>query len=137
MGGKGVEDLVRRALQGQLYRKDGPVYYAARGPWRVESEAGAGGLHHTQRLIHYGTKMLEWRLDTRHAIAGHTMPATVTGWWIGHGSVSDQTGVNAALRALGSSMRYSRDTRGGGPRVNPYRIASGMARLTNITPPVY
>lgn len=28
--------------------------------------------------------------------------------WTGHGSTSDQTGVNAALLVLGSPMRYSR-----------------------------
>lgn len=73
--------------------------------------------------------MLRWR---------YTDPIIIEGWWVGWGSVSDQTGVNAALRALGSPMRYSRDRSGGGPRVNPsFRVPGAMAKLSPITPPVY
>jgi hypothetical protein len=135
MAGKGVEELVRRALQGSLHRKDGPVYYAQQGPWRVESEPSPSSSIITQRLLHYGTKMLEWRITLTHG--GHAA-ANITGWWIGHGSVSDQTGVNAALKVLGSTLRYHRDRSGGGPRVNPFRVSAGVARsLTSITPPTY
>lgn len=98
------------------------------GPWRVTRTGLTGG-----SLYHYGTKMLEWIWDAREA--------QITGWWVGHGSVSDQQGVNAALSALGSPMRYYRDTRGGGPRVNPasYRVSASVGRsmLSAITPPEY
>lgn len=117
MAGKGVQNLIYRANEAVIgggsggLRKDGPVRFKKVGPWRVEVEGSTG------RLFHYGTKMLEWRYDLTKLPAG----ITITGTWTGWGSVSDQTGVNAALRALGSTMRYARDTRGGGPRVNPRR----------------
>jgi len=116
MAGKGVRRLVKLAHTGnrQEYRN---------GPWRVTRTGLAGGA-----LYHYGTKMLEWVWDEREA--------QITGWWVGHGSVSDQTGVNAALDALGSPLRYHRDARGGGPRVNPFRAGVG-AGIRAQTPPVY
>ena len=81
-------------------------------------------------LYHYGTRMLEWSY--------RGTDIAITGWWPGWGSVSDQQGVNAALHALGSNKRYSRDKRGGGPRVNPYRVSASVGRGLNvITPPVY
>lgn len=84
-------------------------------------------------LHHYGTKMLEWAYHPNQ----HPR-VVITGWWVGHGSVSDQGGVNAALDALGSTLRYHRDARGGGPRVNPFRVSVAAARgLRPITPPVY
>lgn len=97
------------------------------GPWRVIRTGLTGGA-----LFHYGTKMLEWVWDDRSA--------KITGWWAGWGSMSDQQGVNAALDALGSTLRYYRDTRGGGPRVNPasYRVSATVGRMVNaITPPDY
>ena len=111
------------------------------GPWHVTVEGhnlggGYESITATVALYHYSTKMLEW----------HYKPSTgdvqITGWWIGHGSVSDQQGVNAALSALGSNKRYSRDARGGGPRVNPgYRISASVGRaassISSITPPEY
>src|SRR5574342_1160750 len=118
-----VSRLVKQALNampGQSKREWGSR------PWKVRIETWDG--HGVAALYHYGTKMLEFTLE---------YPSQILGWWAGWGSVSDQQGVNAALSALGSNMRYSRDARGGGPRVNPFRVAAGMARLTNITPPVY
>lgn len=75
-----------------------------RGPWWVKA-IGAQAI-----LGHYATEMLAFDLR-----------GNVTVLSVGHGSVSDQSGINAALWALGSSMRYSRDIRGGGPRVNRRR----------------
>src|SRR3954454_7829454 len=74
------------------------------GAWHVE----ANGTH--RRLWHYGTLMLHWSIlrDGRTHIID---------WSEGHGSVSDQGGMNTAFRALGVPYRYSRDARGGGPRV--------------------
>lgn len=118
-----VQRLIKSAHMGQRSRY-------SNGPWAVTRTGLTGGA-----LYHYGTKMLEWQWDEREA--------QITGWWIGHGSVSDQQGVNAALSALGSPMRYYRDTRGGGPRVNPtsYRMSSMVGRaassISAITPPDY
>jgi hypothetical protein len=113
-------------------RSDGPAKYAKEGKWKVELEGNIG------RLYHYGTKMLEWRYGRR------TLPMSIeiTGWWVGWGSASDQEGVNAALRALGSEKHYYRDARGGGPRVNPgYRVSASVGRaassISSITPPEY
>jgi hypothetical protein len=75
------------------------------GPWAVVLH----GDHATLR--HYATDML-W-------FTRMTDPPHVNVLSTGHGSVSDQAGVNAALQALGSSKRFSRDRRGGGSRINP------------------
>lgn len=131
--GVGVQRIVRKVMEGNRgLRKDGPVFYAKSGPWRAEIEPGTfGGRADKYRLIHYGTTMLEWEIDNRGV-------TTITGTWTGWGSVSDQTGVNAALRVLGSSMRYSRDARGGGPRINPRFMAPGaMMKFTPHTAPTY
>ena len=105
----GVGKLVHRATaafrEGRSLRR-GQVSY---GPWRVELHGGTG------KLFHYGTQMLEWKYKDYHG------NVEITGTWTGWGSTSDQQGVNAALYALGSPMRYSRDKRGGGPRINPRR----------------
>lgn len=113
-------------------RKDGSVYVAKTGPWRVEMAWGTGGA--VAALYHYGTRMLEW------SYSGTDIK--ITGWWVGHGSVSDQQGVNAALHELGAPQRYYRDIRGGGPRVNPgYRLSASVSRaassISSITPPEY
>lgn len=131
--GVGVERLVRKVMEGNRgLRKDGPVFYAKTGPWRTEIEPGTfGGKSDKYRLIHYSTTMLEWEVSNMGVI-------TITGTWTGHGSVSDQQGVNAALRALGSRMRYSRDRSGGGPRVNPsFRVPGAMMKFAPITSPTY
>jgi hypothetical protein len=97
-------------------RRDGPVNYLKSGPWRVESKQDeVPGRYFLQSLWHYSTEMLRWSYDFTSG------QVTIIGTWTGHGSVSDQTGVNSALWALGSSLRYSRDQRGGGPRINPRR----------------
>lgn len=36
---------------------------------------------------------------------------------VGHGSVSDQQGMNQVFRQLGLPLYYRRDSRGGGPRI--------------------
>ena len=129
MAGKGVREIVRKVMEGSAYlRKDGPTFYAKSGPWKAEIDASDRN-RIVYALYHYGTKMLEWKIDDRNQVV-------ITGWWKGWGSVSDQTGVNAALHELGSPMRYSRDKRGGGARVNPYRVGS-TAVLRVATPPTY
>ena len=54
------------------------------------------------RLLHYTTDMLAWTYRPS------TGEIRITGTWTGHGSTSDQTGVNSALMALGSPLRFSR-----------------------------
>jgi hypothetical protein len=135
MAAKGVREMIRRINEGAAggyggLRKDGPARYTKVGPWRAELEG------HTGRLFHYGTKMLEW---TYQLHAGDSpMTITVTETWTGHGSVSDQTGVNGALDALGSRLHYYRDSRGGGPRINPsFRVGSMVGTLRSISPAQY
>lgn len=82
------------------------------GAWRVARVVNSEGnalLDDVFQLWHYNTCMLEWH----ESDMGATLTCTDTGW----GSVSDQNGVNKALRALGMNMRYFRDARGGGPRI--------------------
>lgn len=110
MAGKGVSRIVHGSVS------TGKGYTT--GPWRTSVSRGPVG-DEIQALHHYGTKMLEWTLVRN--IHGVPSEPKITGTWTGWGSVSDQTGVNAALRTLGSNLRYSRDTKGGGPRVNPRR----------------
>ena len=131
MAGKGVRTIVKKALT--MHRR---AYTS--GPWKVTVEGHELGgtysnIHATMTLFHYGTKMLEWKY------VPSTGQATITGTWTGWGSVSDQTGVNAALSELGSPMRYSRDTRGGGPRVNTHRqlnasVTAGGRPISSISP---
>jgi hypothetical protein len=118
MAGKGVRELVRRAMSGGKT--------VGHRPWSVQVERSAErGMVFTLR--HYGTNMLQWDLNK-----------DILGTWTGWGSVSDQTGVNAALDAIGSNLRYSRDTRGGGPRINPFRVGSMVGgMLRSASPAVY
>lgn len=116
--GKGVRDMIHHA------RRTGRS--GKRGPWRVEVDGHAGISY--GYLIHYGTRMLKWRWE----------PLEILESWTGYGSVSDQTGVNAALDALGSRLHYSRDARGGGPRINPFRVGSMVGgMLRSASPAVY
>lgn len=122
VAGKLVRRITQSVTQGTRgLRRDGPVYYAQSGPWKVTIDANLDG-----ELLHYETKMLAWRYEPRTDGSVHV---NVTGTWTGYGSVSDQTGVNAALWALGSPLRYSRDARGGGPRVNPLPLSTAPGGL--------
>lgn len=73
--------------------------------WTVESKTE--GIF---ELRHYGTLMLEWR---EQDVYGRELLYAGTG----HGSVSDQGGMNQAFRALKLPYRFDRDYRGGGPRI--------------------
>lgn len=82
------------------------------GAWRIArvvNREGSALMDDVFQLWHYGTCMLEWH----ESEMGCTLTHTDTGW----GSVSDQNGVNKALRVLGINMRYHRDMRGGGARI--------------------
>lgn len=72
--------------------------------WRVVNEQGACSLYH------YSTRMLTWN-------SLNPNDESLLGWSIGWGSVSDQNGMNTAFKVLGIPYRYSRDNRGGGPRI--------------------
>lgn len=87
------------------------------GAWRVTrvvNSEGSALIDDVFQLWHYGTCMLEWH----ESEMGATLTRVNTGW----GSVSDQNGVNKALRVLGMNMRYRRDARGGGPRVERIKV---------------
>src|SRR5262245_26306208 len=75
------------------------------GAWRMETDG------FVRRLYHYRTLMLEYRIVRTRDGYGHS----VIHMSEGHGSVSDQGGMNTAFRALGLPYRFDRDQRGGGP----------------------
>lgn len=84
---------------------EGQELSASGGRWGAKDFAAGGGRYRI--VAHYDTAMLEWLADS-----------TVVSYYnLGHGSVSDQDGVNKIARAAGLPIRYYRDTRGGGPRI--------------------
>ena len=74
------------------------------GSWRLERTSNDEYV-----LVHYATPMLSWY--------DHPDGVVITGYSVGHGSVSDQGGMNVAFRVLGVPYRYYRDWHGGGPRI--------------------
>src|SRR5215831_6983031 len=72
------------------------------GSWRVEpcidSDPFVGSEY---ELWHYGVRMLVWRHSIRYGNEALDMS-------IGHGSVSDQGGMNTAFRVLGLPYYFSR-----------------------------
>lgn len=77
--------------------------------WRVERRGDIA------ILVHYSTAMLRW--DVRAPATSYTVLS------IGHGSVSDQNGVNTFFRLFDVPCRFDRDQRGGGPRVTSLEVA--------------
>jgi hypothetical protein len=93
------------------------------GAWRVERRPDdADPFPGALELWHYSTRMLLWR-DGPDGV-------DVLDWSLGHGSVSDQRGMNTAFAELDLSYRYDRDERGGGPRLTELdeRPSEGRAR---------
>jgi hypothetical protein len=130
MAGKGVQGIIKKAhAYADRHGVIRPIAFTS-GPWKVYGTTGGSASAYTMSLFHYSTEMLRWRYSYP------SREVQIIGTWTGWGSVSDQTGVNAALSALGSTMRYSRDIRGGGPRINPYAMRAGGG-IRPQTPPVY
>lgn len=73
--------------------------------WRVADVNGA------RELWHYSTLMLRWN-------PANPADPEVLDYSTGHGSVSDQGGMNTAFTLLGLPLRMDRDIRGGGPRIS-------------------
>ncbi len=69
--------------------------------WRVERGTTPDGVLATCSLYHYSTRMLVWREDV-------PADSAVLDWSLGHGSVSDQNGMNTAFRVLALPYYYSR-----------------------------
>lgn len=78
------------------------------GSWQVDILIRTPPVY---QLWHYTTLMLSW-YDKSDGTS------VMIGFSLGHGSVSDQGGMNIAFRELGLSYRYDRDYRGGGPRIS-------------------
>ena len=113
------------------------------GPWEVVSTGhNLGGTYDRvwahMTLHHYGTKMLEWNYYPA------AKRVEMLGTWTGIGSTSDQTGVNSALMALGSPLRYSRvgvrkkvggrltDVDPSAARINPPTFYQAVALLRHV-----
>ena len=92
---------------GQIVR-DRKGRAGSNGSWRIEH-----GLNDNVELWHYSTLMLSW-IDTSHG-------ACVTYISTGHGSVSDQGGMNQAFRLLNLPYRF---VRAGGAVVVDYTDGS-------------
>lgn len=65
-------------------------------------------------VYHYSTCMLGFPIDYEGNFTGEWDLVNVN---LGHGSVSDQNGMNQLFSRAGIPMRYRRDSRGGGPRI--------------------
>ena len=86
-----IRELVHRANCGK---------FGVCGPWRTEENVTyfLSGPMRTARLYHYSTLMLEWDLKN----GGYVYMSE------GHGSVSDQNGMNTAFKVLGFPLYFSR-----------------------------
>lgn len=73
----------------------------SKGSWRLEKGESDPFAGPEWELWHYSTLMLRW---TDHFGGGVTIRYTSTG----HGSVSDQGGMNTAFKALGVPYRFDR-----------------------------
>lgn len=78
--------------------------YGKAGPWQIEADGDSA------TLFHYSTAMLTWN-------PSDPTDEDTLDWSIGHGSVSDQNGMNTAFRILALPYRFDRDRKGGGPRI--------------------
>lgn len=81
--------------------------------WRMETDG------FVRRLWHYQTLMLEYRIVRGRD--GYLKPHVLS-MSEGHGSVSDQQGMNTAFKVLNLPYRYDRDQRGGGPRISELKV---------------
>ena len=74
---------------------------ASNGKWRVYRSDSDPFRGTEYELWHHGTLMLRWRQSTRYGV--EILSAST-----GHGSVSDQGGMNTAFSVLGVPYYYSR-----------------------------
>lgn len=97
-----------------LAHKDGRA--GSGGAWRtatVERHTNNDGDRYSltgptirrRQVWHYGTLMLEWTVDDENRWDGNVDTVYTS---TGHGSVSDQGGMNRLFRALGMPLRYNR-----------------------------
>lgn len=103
-----IDNLVSTALRTRTGTAS-----ASSGRWRARLRYHQDGTA-TVYVEHHGTTMVIAHLDRN----GNAPPDKVV-FDLGWGSKSDQTGVNKVIRdiGLGRVFYYSRDQRGGGPRI--------------------
>src|ERR1041384_3976769 len=71
-------------------------------------------------IKHYNTQLIGVRISPNgHLLSPASLHQPIL-FSLGHGSVSDQYGLNKIFRVLGLNWRYLRDVRGGGARVVDY-----------------
>jgi hypothetical protein len=109
--------------------RDGRGYAGSNRAWRCHKSSDSDPfVGQEYELWHYSTRMLHW-LKTSE---GTVIPLHAS---TGHGSVSDQGGMNTAFKVLGLPYRYDRDYPGGGPRITDiYDPGDGIPNL--LTPRV-
>jgi hypothetical protein len=87
------------------------------GAWRVERDDSDPFVGNEYSLWHYGTRMLRWRETSRYG-------REIMSVSLGHGSVSDQGGMNTAFKVLGASWYFSRK---GGAEIRDYETGDVIA----------
>ena len=87
------------------------------GAWRVEHDDSDAFVGNEYSLWHYSTRMLRWRESTRYG-------REIIDVSLGHGSVSDQGGMNTAFRVLGAPWYFSRK---GGAEIRNYESGEVIA----------
>lgn len=103
-------------ISGIIYNRKGTA--GSNGSWKVEPLYGYYPDHvdhQIYRLSHYSVIMLVWRESESDGIEVLTMS-------LGHGTVSDQGGMNQAFKALGLPLYYSR--KGGAEIVDSNRYSN-------------
>lgn len=107
---KGIKQLIEN-------RQAKPCASIQGGAWKLRP----GYAPYTYELWHYSTPMLAWQ-DATYVAGGETFvsgPDYVYHISLGHGSASDQNGMNTAFRTLTFNYRY---TRMGGPKITSENI---------------
>lgn len=79
------------------------------GSWRSFDDYCHANGQVVRVVKHYDTRMITFLLDTGGS------PVEVVDYSIGHGSVSDQNGMNKLFRAVGSDHYFSRQ---GGAKIS-------------------
>jgi hypothetical protein len=90
--------------------------------WHVERVHRIGADFDVAELWHYSTLMLVWRVD-------QPTDDSVLDFSTGHGSVSDQGGMNTAFRVLGLPYYFSR---AGGAEIRYLDVEPARRQLVNV-----
>lgn len=97
------------------------------GKWCSVDRGVRGWCNVTRHIYHYETEMLSFVVADDGLWDGD--PDTVD-YSIGHGSVSDQNGMNNLFARCAMNLVYRRDIRGGGARIETLQSPHYRYRIT-------